>query len=364
MRPSPEVQSDPTGDSTTGSDPRKPPSESEQLHLRFFAVIRGYTSTPPERALWRELLDTAIATMTSFTVRGRSVAATLVHHVGLALYFEADAAGKIALAQRRLAKRCRRPQASIARALAVLERIHVIQRHRTSRREAEIIALNLGGLSWRAIRARAKDCRTASKTPELPFGSASDGTRPSLSDGTRPSPSAVRTVLREQDLPAAASEYRGGGDRNASERPDAQQQQQNLLPQTTKPAANERTSAGTKKSAITETTDERARKRFEGLVATIATRTRVAGGNFTNEDEQGIVDRFAAGDLTLGDLQRRADEFRGALKVSGHAPQPVRRRHPGHRPDLSDTEYLVWEASGGDPAAVRRYREQEDDGDR
>ena len=62
--------------------------------------------------------------------------------------------------------------------------------------------------------------------------------------------------------------------------------------------------------------------------------------------------------------RRRAPRHRPPARRAATRRNPVRRRHPGHRPDLSDTEYLVWEASGGDPAAVRRYRELEDAGDR
>ena len=189
---------------------------------------------------------------------------------------------------------------------------------------------------------------------------------------SHPPGNSIDLDLRVQDHPPAAAKYGRRGDRGASDRPGNQQQQhEKLRPPTTttpgaRPPANGRTVAGDGEKGMGETTGERTRKRFKGLVATIAARTRVAGGSFNDEDERRIVDSFTAGKLTLRDLQRRADELKAAIAAApaaatkpSPAPRPVRRRRRGERPDLTDAEYVVWEASGRNPEAPRRYREEQ-----
>ena len=92
----------------------------------------------------------------------------------------------------------------------------------------------------------------------------------------------------------------------------------------------------------------------------IATRTRVSGRVFNAEDEVELRRRFNTRELSLADLQRHADELKALTDVGTAAPpRPVRRRRHGERPDLSDAEYVVWVASGRDPGAVRRYRDEQ-----
>ena len=205
-----------------------PEPEAEQLALRFFAVINGYNRIPPERALWRELLKTAITSSAAFVIHHRKVTPALVHHVALEIYFHANAAGVAHLPQDQLAEYCHRPQASVSRALAVLERLRIIRRNRTSRRDAEIIEMNLGGLSWPAIRMRAKQARRMDQatTSRLNFeqpASLSDGMVPSLSYGTMPSPKGYVPGLGTDQITAAARTVRA---READERQQQQQQQQ------------------------------------------------------------------------------------------------------------------------------------------
>ena len=64
--------------------------EPDQLELRFFAVVDGFARRQPERALWRVLIDTALAKTDVFMARGRRISAEAVHHVALAFYMQAE----------------------------------------------------------------------------------------------------------------------------------------------------------------------------------------------------------------------------------------------------------------------------------
>ena len=267
--------------------PHAPEPEAEQLALRFFAVINGYNRIPPERALWRELLKTAITSSAAFVIHHRKVTPALVHHVALEIYFHANAAGVAHLPQDQLAEYCHRPQASVSRALAVLERLRIIRRNRTSRRDAEIIEMNLGGLSWPAIRMRAKQARRMDQatTSRLNFeqpASPSDGMVPSLSYGTMPSPKGYVPGLGTDQITAAARTVRA---READERQQQQQQ-------------------------------DRLKLRIDGLIAAIAVRARKVGRQFDETDER---KRLGAGEIDLDHLQALADE----LAEETRHPQPL-----------------------------------------
>ena len=132
----------------------------QQLELRLFERVGTMRGSPPERALWRELLDLALGTMRRFEAMSassaRAVSAAVVHHVGLALYFRADEAGIVqGFTAARLATDCRLERRCVVAALRVLESLRVIRRRRTSRRRPEELRLNCGGLDWPAVRRRA-----------------------------------------------------------------------------------------------------------------------------------------------------------------------------------------------------------------
>ena len=103
-------------------------------------------------------------------------------------------------------------------------------------------------------------------------------------------------------------------------------------------AANSTTTTTT--TALTEdptdaATTERDRKRFEGLVGFIATRTRAVGRDFDAGAEVELRK------LPVENLQRRADRLKTEIAASAAPPRPVRRRQYGDRPDLNDEEYLA-----------------------
>ena len=103
-------------------------------------------------------------------------------------------------------------------------------------------------------------------------------------------------------------------------------------------------------------------RRVEGLIAAIASRSRGLHRRF---DEPACRRALATGELTVDQLQTRADELQAEL-TSAKAGQPTgssRRRGRGRydRADLTDEEQRIYEVSGGDPWAVRRYREDKAD---
>ena len=146
--------------------------EAEQLQLRFFAVLDGYGRNPPERALWRELVNLALGQVKTLMHCERQVSTEAVHHVALALYMRANEAGIIeGFSVPTLAADCRLDERTIRGAMQVLNRLHVVRSSRTSRRKPALHRMNLGGLDWPAVRARA---------------GASAGTMPGLSAGMVP----------------------------------------------------------------------------------------------------------------------------------------------------------------------------------
>ena len=130
--------------------------EPNQLQLRFFAVVDGFKRRPPERALWRVLIDTALAKTAVFTVRGRPISAEAVHHVALALYMQADPAGVIHDAtEEHIAEQCRMRKRSVSLARQVLNDLRVIRSIPRRGRRPGVHRMNLGGLDWPAVRRRA-----------------------------------------------------------------------------------------------------------------------------------------------------------------------------------------------------------------
>ena len=130
--------------------------EPDQLQLRFFAIIDGFTRRPPERALWRVLIDTALAKTDMFMARGRRISAEAVHHVALALYMQADAAGVIhGFSEEYLAGQCRMSERNVRAARRVLNDLRVVRSIPGKGRLSGVHRMNLGGLDWPAVRRRA-----------------------------------------------------------------------------------------------------------------------------------------------------------------------------------------------------------------
>ena len=138
------------------------PDAPQQIHLRLFAWIDSARGRVPERALWRETIDLAILTAeaTAFVVHGRKIAAAVVHHLAWVIHSLTNSAGIAHASDDDLARHAHRDAKTVSRALIVLNRIHAVRSTRDSRRTKRFHAMNLGGLSWPAIRQRARLRRT------------------------------------------------------------------------------------------------------------------------------------------------------------------------------------------------------------
>ena len=142
----------------TGNDPiaSERHREPDQLQLRFFALLEGYGRNAPERALWRELLNLALETQQRFDVGGHTVRAADVHHVALAVYMRANNAGVIEeFSLPLLAADTRQSERTVRAAVKALNALGVFRSTRPSRRKPAVHRMNLGGLDWPAVRARA-----------------------------------------------------------------------------------------------------------------------------------------------------------------------------------------------------------------
>lgn len=130
---------------------------SDQLQLRLFERVGAMRGTPPERALWRELLDLAIGDRAAVDAPdGRPVDAAALWAVGWTLYALGNSAGIISDVNiATVARYCRLSARHVKAARAILRGWRVIKVERPSRRQPEIVKLNLGGLDWPAVRRRA-----------------------------------------------------------------------------------------------------------------------------------------------------------------------------------------------------------------
>ena len=254
--------------------------EPHQLRLRFFARIDQMRAQPPERGLWRELLDLVLGTMESFDGAGRPVSAAAVWALGAAIYFRADSAGVVdGFNIRRLAADCRLTERTAKAALRVLRDLQVLRHRRGGRREPATWSMNLGGLDWTTVSNR-DEREKAARQERLPLDEPSSNTLPGLSGDTVTPLSGVtvsplKSYKKYRDPPS-----------NAAATNEGEQQQQ---------------------------------RRFEGLVSYIAFRHRELSSKHLRAGrpalptwpEDLVRADFAAGNVSIGDLQDLADALRG-----------------------------------------------------
>ena len=130
-----------------------------QLHLRLFMRLEQWKGDPPERALWRELLDLAGAFIDA-----------KAHHAAWCMYSRADKTGVIEkYSLKALATDMRASEATAKRAVANLRKARIVKSKRYGRRSGCYYQMNIGGLKWTTVMERfSKLCETR-KTAKLPF---------------------------------------------------------------------------------------------------------------------------------------------------------------------------------------------------
>ena len=285
--------------------------EPDQLELRFFAILDGFTRRPPERALWRVLIDTALAKTDIFVARGRRISAEAVHHVALAFYMQADAAGVIhEFSEEFIAEQCRMSKRNVHAARQVLNDLRVVRSMPARGRRPGVHRMNLGGLDWPAVRQRvARTRRGDMVSPQSGPGEDRRGDMVSPQDGRRGdmvSPQSDPGEDRRGDTMSPQDGRRGDmvsppmgcttelplaavADRYPSRARDHEQQQQRF----------------------TERKAQRQEERIEGLIGAIAVRARQLGMEYNEAEERQLLE---AGEIGVEDLQQHADKLEEKLR--------------------------------------------------
>ena len=300
--------------------------EPDQLELRFFGILDGFTRRPPERALWRVLIDTALAKTDIFVARGRRISAEAVHHVALAFYMQADAAGVIhEFSEEFIAEQCRMSKRNVHAARQVLNDLRVVRSMPARGRRPGVHRMNLGGLDWPAVRQRVartrrgdmvspqsgpgEDRRGDMVSPQSGHEEDRRGDMVSPQDGRRGdmvSPQSDPGEDRRGDTMSPQDGRRGDmvsppmgcttelpltavADRYPSRARDREQQQQRF----------------------TERKAQRQEERIEGLIGAIAARARRLGMEYNEAEERHLLE---AGEIGVDDLQRHADKLEEKLR--------------------------------------------------
>ena len=303
--------------------------EPDQLPLRFFAIVGGMHSAPPERALWRELLALALGKAKTLSAPdGRSVSASVAWAVGAAVYFRANSRGVVeGFSHDMLAADCRIDPRTARSALKVLGFLRIVAfkagpRRRQRGPRPRALHMNLGGLDWPAVRRRAK----LEQTEQADLLSRNSGHHARQLDGNSGHHARQSDGIgghharqldgnsghharlqranpeRAPDLAVAAVGTPVGRESPAPDHRAGQQQQQETK---------------TKTSATTEPPasigdDERRGRRADGLLAVIAVRSRDLGEAFDERHDRRLLE---AGELDVDALQERADALTRQLKA-------------------------------------------------
>lgn len=252
----------------------------DQLSLRFFALIEGYKRVPPDRALWRELVNLAVGQSKSFRDGARTVSASTLVLVAYALYMRANSAGIIEdFSATLIAADCRVGREHAQAALRVLNRLQVFRSTRASRRRPACHRMNLGGLDWPAVRSRL---RRSSGDRGSPLEGAS-GDRGSLLGHVSGDPG---SLLSGDPGSPLKGNVKGAGT------------QQSIAVAAGTPSARE-----TDRQSQQQ---QRQQDRIEGLIGAIAARAREVGREYDETDER---QRLAKGEIDVDDMQRLADKL-------------------------------------------------------
>ena len=271
-------------------------TEPDQLSLRFFALIEGYKRLPPDRALWRELVNLAVGQLKSFRDGARTVSASTLVLVAYALYMRANSAGIIEdFSATLIASDCRIGREHAQAALRVLNRLHVFRSTRASRRRPACHRMNLGGLDWPAVRARLRRS-SGDRGSLLEDASGALLGHPSGDPGSLLGrPSGDRGSLLEDPSGDPGSPL--SGDPGSPLKGNKKGSQESLAVAAGTPSARE---------TNRQQQQQRQQDRIEGLIGAIAARAREVGRKYDEADERR---RLAEGEIDVDDMQRLADKL-------------------------------------------------------
>ena len=282
--------------------PTPEPDGPQQLELRLFARIDAYRGVPPDRALWRELVDLAIGTVKHFTGYGKTLSAGFVHHLTWAIYGRSDRAGIARVTDRQLAADMRREPKAVTAGILVVRRLGIIRTIRASRRAPRFHSLNLGGLDWPAVRRRAVAHR---RERQLRLDLA-DGHHQLLLPASGVHTTPLNSLSGVHTTPLKGVRTEG---------------------QISEPIAAAGTSRASTADRRRQEQQQRQEDRIEGLFAAIAARAREAGHDYDERDER---QRLAEGEIDVDRLQVLADklgeEVREKRLRRAHGPSYGRRR--------------------------------------
>ncbi len=272
-------------------------TEPDQLSLRFFALIEGYKRVPPDRALWRELVNLALGHPKSFRDGARTVSASTLVLVAYALYMRANSAGVVEdFSATLIAADCRIGREHAQAALRVLNRLHVFRSTRASRRRPACHRMNLGGLDWPTVRARLKRSSSGDRGSLLEDASGdrrsllkdASGDRRSLLEDASGDP---RSLLSGDHGSPLKGNQKGGG--------------------TQQPVAVAAGTPCTREADRQSQQQQRQQDRIEGLIGAIAARARELDREYDEADER---QRLANGEINVDDMQQLADELGEAVR--------------------------------------------------
>ena len=304
------------------SDPHQPQADDEQQGLfpGLLAAIRNYRSVPPERAMFRELLSSAVGrTIETYVVGGLKIGASSIKLVAWSLFARMNSAGFLVddegrpFSRETFARDACLSKRVVRAAIGFLKQARVIAVDPTSGPNPELIRINIGGLDWSAVQHRIKILiadrddpdSTANQQPLLLVASGEAASPLNGARGEAASPH-ERYVRGEQIKSKAAAEAparAGGGDRR-----QAQQQPDDISPE------GERLI-----DALAGRSREHDLPFAEGAV-----RRRLAEGELTNADLRRRLNTLPPRLATLTPEQWAADEAAGRVdrRRKGGYPAP------------------------------------------
>ena len=339
VRPVPEPEDD-------DQAPRVLPDDQAPLRQGILpglmARVGTFGKAPPERALWREVLTIAIDSSrdewlttprgTFYVVNGYQIRIVVVVAVGAALYFHSEQAGFVGRWERRdgqpprlhgygireLAEFTHAGERSVRATLVLFKRWGIVRAERPyGRREPPLLRLNVGGLDWPAVRARAK---VETEAHAAALARAPLPEQLPLAD-VRGTGLVTETQLRPVGPDRSKDVRPVGPDRSTWATYGGLQ-----ISEAIAAADPPRASAAEQRRREQQ---QRREDRIEGLFGAIAARAREAGHDYDERDERR---RLAQGEINVDDLQQLADRLLEEVRE-----QRLRRAHgPGYRRDRRD----------------------------